>query len=160
MLMPITAMKKTLALLPFALLLSCSKTDAGGTPPAGTTPPAAGKNLLDKAKEAASNMKGAATTPLDDKSVANLMGIAKELQAELNGAGGAQMDMKALMAKAKDLKVISEKHGVKVSELTGLVGRVAMVMGAMKDGNIPENLKGDVAVIEKHQAELQALFQK
>lgn len=158
-------MKKTLALLPFALVLACSKTDAGGatpagTTPGGTTPPAAGKNLIDKAKEAASNMKGAATTPLDDKSVASLMGIAKDLQAELAAAGGAQMDMKALMAKAKDLKVISEKHGVKLSELTGLVGRVAMVMGAMKEGNVPENLKGDVAVIQKHQAELQALFQK
>jgi hypothetical protein len=154
-------MHKTLALLSFALLIACSKTDAGTTPPAGT-PPAVTKEkgLLDKAKEAAGNLKGAASTPLDDKSVGSLLAIAKDLKAELDATGGAQMDMKALMAKAKDLKVISERHGLKVSELTGVVGRVTMVLGTMQNGNVPENLKGDAAVLGKHQTELQALFSK
>lgn len=154
-------MPKTLVLLSFALLIACSKTDPGTTPPAGPAPAVAKeKGLLDKAKEAASNLKGAASTPLDDKSVGSLLAIAKDLKTELNAAGAAPMDMKALMAKAKDLKAISENRGLKVSELTGLVGRVAVVLGAMQEGNVPENLKADAAVIGKHQTELQALFQK
>lgn len=155
-------MNKTFALVPFLLLLSCSKTEPGAAAP-GETPAVAKekeKGLLDKAKEAAGNLKGAASTPLDDKSVGSLLAIAKDLKAELDAAGGAQMDMKALMAKAKDLKVISERHGLKVSELTGVVGRVTMVLGAMQNGNVPENLKGDAAVLQKHDAALQALFGK
>ena len=154
------AMNKPLALVSFLLLIACAKTETEAAAPGGTPAAAKEKGLLDKAKEAAGNLKGAASTPLDDKSVGSLLAIAKDLKAELDATGGAQMDMKALMAKAKDLKAISERHGLKVSELTGVVGRVTMVLGAMQSGNVPENLKADAAVIGKHQTELQALFQK
>ena len=154
------AMNKTLALVPFLLLLACAKTEPGAAAPGGTPAVAKEKGLLDKAKEAAGNLKGAASTPLDDKSVGSLLAIAKDLKAELDATGGAQMDMKALMAKAKDLKAISERHGLKVSELTGVVGRVTMVLGAMQNGNVPENLMGDAAVLQKHEAAVQALFGK
>lgn len=153
-------MNKTFALVPFLLLLACTKTEPAAPAPGETPAVAKEKGLLDKAKEAAGNLKGAASTPLDDKSLGRLLAIAKDLKAELDATGGAQMDMKALMAKAKDLKAISERHGLKVSELTGVVGRVTMVLGAMQNGNVPENLKGDAAVVGKHQTELQALFSK
>lgn len=154
-------MNKLSLLLPLALLLCCSKPEngTGGQNPAGDTP-APQKSLVDKAKEAAANVKEAATTPLDDKSLTRLAAVAKDLQAELAKDGGAQAkDMKTLIAKAKDIKVIAEKNGLKVSELTGLVARLGTVMGAVKSGNVPDNLKADVAAIEKHK-ELRALFEQ
>lgn len=158
-------MKTLLTVLPLVLLFSCSKAETGGTTPGTKTPAEVkdpkDKGLLDKAKEAMGNVKEGASTPLDDKTVTSLMAIANDLKAEVAKAGGAQgMDMKALMAKAKDLKAVAEKNGMKLSELTGVVTRVTTVMGAIKSGNVPENLKGDVAALEKHKAELQALFQK
>jgi hypothetical protein len=155
-------MNKFSLLLPLALLLCCSKPEngtPGGKTPAGETP-APQKSLVDKAKEAAANVKEAATTPLDDKSLTRLAAIAKDLQAEMAKDGGAQAkDMKTLIAKAKDIKVIAERNGLKVSELTGLVARLGTVMSAVKSGNVPDNLKADVAAIEKHK-ELRALFEQ
>jgi hypothetical protein len=159
----VAPMKPLTLLLPLVLLFACSKPDAG-TQGAGKTPaadsPAPQKSLVDKAKEAAANVKEAATTPLDDKSLTRLAAVAKDLQAELGKDGAAQAkDMKTLLAKAKDIKVIAEKNGLKVSELTGLVARLGTVMSAVKSGNVPEQLQADVAAIEKHK-ELRALFEQ
>jgi hypothetical protein len=156
-------MNKLSLLLPLALLLCCSKEPVeaapGGTTPAGVSP-AAQKSLVDKAKDAAANLKTAATTPLDDKSLTQLAAVAKDLQAQMARDGAVEArDMKTLIAKAKDLKAITEQHGLELSELTGLVARFSTVMGAVRSGNVPDNLKADVAAIEKHR-DLKALFQQ
>lgn len=161
-------MNKLITALALLSVLSCSKTETGGnTPPVKPNATKEGdgkdtKGLLGKAKEAVGNIKENATSPLDDKSLTSLVGVANDLKAELGKAAatGEALDMKMLMAKAKDLKTVAEKHGIKVSELTGLVARVTSVMGAMKSGTIPESLKADVEAINKHKTELQALFQK
>ena len=154
---------RILALSLFALC-ACSKTEpTGGTPPAPkpAVNEADKKGLLDKAKEAAGNIKENASTPLTEKSVTDVLGVAKDLKAELAKAGeGGAMDLKTMIAKAKDLKTVAEKHGLKTSELTGLVARVSMVMGALNSGNVPDNLKTEASLLTKHQTELQALFQK
>lgn len=145
------------------LLVGCGKADdAKSTDP--LTPNAAAadkKHLLDKAKDAVGNIKEGATTPLTEKSVSNLLGVVNDLKAEIGKVdAGKAMDMKALMSKAKDLKAIAEKHGLKTSELTGLVARVAAVMSAVNSGQVPDELKADAALLEQHKAELQGLFQK
>lgn len=79
-------------MLPLALLFCCSSEPAeaapGGTTPAGGSP-AARKNPVDKAKDAAVNLKTAATTPLDDKSLTQLAAVAKDLQAQMARSGPA-----------------------------------------------------------------------
>lgn len=162
-------MKHSILVVFLLAFAGCSKTD-GAAPANNQTPtpnadkPAdpAKKGLLDKAKEAVSNIKEGASTPLTSKSVTDLLGVANDLKAEFaTAAGQAQgMDLKSMIAKAKDLKTVAEQHGFKTSELTGLVTRVGTVMSAINSGNIPENLKPDVAVLEQYKAQLQALFGK
>lgn len=135
-----------------------SKADNPAAPNAATSDK---KGLLDKAKEAASNIKENATAPLTEKSVVGLLGVANDLGAEIGKTEtGQPMDMKTLLAKAKDIKAVAEKHGMKTSELTGLVARVAAVMGAVNSGNVPDELKADALLLEKHKAELQGLFRR
>lgn len=132
---------------------------------APTTPTDAGdakKSLLDKAKEAVNNVKQGATTPLTSKAVTDLLGVANDLKLQLATAAGQvqNMSLETMIAKAKDLGAIAEKHGFKTSELTGLVTRVGAVMTAISSGNIPDNLKADAQVLEQFKAQLQALFTK
>lgn len=161
-------MNRTLTLLVFTLALVSCKQDtpapSGAPKPEAPAPGGAEKDkkgLLDKAKEAVGNFKENASAPLSDSSMKSLIAIANDLKGELGKAAeGSGMDMKTMMSKAKDLKAVSEKHGIKVSELSGLVTRVTGVMGAIKSGNVPESLKADVAVVGKFQSELQSLFGK
>lgn len=161
-------MNRTLAVLGlFLALVSCKQDKSAPTGTGKQETPAAGdaekdkKGLLDKAKEAVGNFKENASAPLTDSSMKSLIAIANDLKGELGKAAEAPgMDMKTLMSKAKDLKGVSEKNGVKVSELGGLVTRVTAVMGAIKSGNVPENMKADVVVVDKFKVELQSLFGK
>lgn len=155
-------MRRLTLLLPI-LAWSCSKAEpTPPTPPPTPTPAAAAKNVVDKAKEALNNIKEGASTPLDNKSLTQLVAVVKDLQAELaesQAAGGGKPDLKTMMAKAKDLKGIAEKNGLKLSELTGVVARLTTVMGALRAGDVPEALQADVKALEKHK-ELKALFQQ
>jgi hypothetical protein len=155
---------RILALACLFLIAACTEAEkptGGGTAniPAAPTQDDK-KGLVDKAKEAMGNFKQNAEAPLTKKSVSSLLAIANDLKAEAGAGAQGPMNLQAMVAKAKDIKAVADKHGLKPSELTGLLARVTTVLGAMNSGNVPENLRADAAVLEKHQKELQTLFAK